>query len=143
LIDLENRKVLFEKQFSYEYPPVSINPGGKSFVYITDERFQGDKITLTFHGVNIESGEISTLFNHTTSSSWSYYAQPKFSPDGELLAIALRSGEILLVDISSESVFHQWKAQQGEMMGLAFSSDGTMLASYSDDGFVKIWGIWP
>jgi len=66
------------------------------------------------------------------------------SPDASLLAVSfLGDGTILLFNLQDGSILYSWLAHQDSIEGLAFSSDGKLLASSSKDGLVKIWGIVP
>lgn len=66
-----------------------------------------------------------------------------FSPDGELLLIAFSTGEIQMIDAANGELLHSWHSHQAEVINLAFSQDGTMLATSSRDGFIKVWGVTP
>ena len=64
------------------------------------------------------------------------------SPDASLLAVSfLGDGTILLFNPQDGSILYSWMAHQDNIEGLAFSSDGRLLASSSKDGLVMIWGI--
>ena len=66
-----------------------------------------------------------------------------FSPDGNLVAVGWDDGRIMFIDAERETLVHTWQAHQGGVINMAFASDGTRLATSSEDGFLKIWGVWP
>ena len=66
-----------------------------------------------------------------------------FSPDGNLVAVGWDDGRIMFIDAERETLVQTWQAHQGGVINMAFASDGTRLATSSEDGFLKIWGVWP
>jgi len=65
-----------------------------------------------------------------------------FSPDGQLLASGV-GADILLWDMASQSIAATLSGQTGSITSLAFSPDGTTLASTSDDGQLRLWRATP
>lgn len=61
------------------------------------------------------------------------------APDGDLAAIADAAGDITLVDMGSGKMLSAFNAHDNEIWGLAFSPDGSRLASASWDGRSKVW----
>ncbi|MBI5959715.1 MAG: TIR domain-containing protein [Chloroflexi bacterium] len=65
-----------------------------------------------------------------------------YSPDGKLIALALNSSGLLLVDVASqrqiESItYSDYNANC--VRGLAFSPDGKLLVATSLDGMIRVW----
>jgi WD40 repeat protein len=66
-----------------------------------------------------------------------------FSPDGNLLALGSAWGSIQLFDTNTYSPLGEpLKGHQGEITGLAFPNDTTLISA-SDDGRVWQWDIDP
>lgn len=62
-----------------------------------------------------------------------------FTPDQKTLAIGTRHGKIMFWDIATRRWLHQLTAHSQEVSMLVFSPDGSLLASSSNDGVVKLW----
>jgi len=64
-----------------------------------------------------------------------------FSPDGQLLAISDRTGEIHLWQVAERQILFTFKGHSGVVRSIAFSPDGQTLVSGSDDTTIKLWSI--
>src|SRR5262249_20261074 len=65
-----------------------------------------------------------------------------FSPDSRRNAVRTRTGSVPVYDaITGKSLIVTEGHSDGVVMGLAFSGDGTLLASASGDRSVKIWDV--
>src|SRR5687768_669470 len=74
-------------------------------------------------------------------SSWSIgrtVVSLAFGPNMTALAVGLNDGTIQLKRVSDDALLHTLKGHSGAVKGLAFSPDGTILASYADDIDVTI-----
>lgn len=63
-----------------------------------------------------------------------------FSTRGHTLAAGTSSGKIHLLDTVAWSLRRELGAHQGRVNDIAFSCDGTRLASVGDDGVLCLWG---
>lgn len=63
------------------------------------------------------------------------------SPDGQMLAIGSETGRIWLLRASDGAILKELVGHMGWVNSLAFSSDGTRLASGGADGTVRLWGV--
>jgi WD40 repeat protein len=64
-----------------------------------------------------------------------------FHPSGAIIALASDNGSITFFDQETGELLHTIAAHEGRVRGLAFSPDGTLLASTGSDDIVRIWGI--
>ena len=63
------------------------------------------------------------------------------SPGGEMLAFGGTDGMIVIWDVTKRAVVRQWKGHGGAVRSMAFSRDGTMLASSADDLTLNLWSV--
>lgn len=71
-----------------------------------------------------------------------------FSPDGNILAVALPGGAVSLVDVTSGKTVQTWRHGSAEsatagVTAVTFSNDGLTLATAGDDGRVRLWDVSP
>ena len=108
---------------------VAFSPDGKTF---TAAGFHMDKLVGVF---DTETGRrLLTLPGHT---EWEAYATA-LSPDGKLLASAGADQQILVWELPAGKLRLQLKNQPQKIAALAFSPDGSTLASGSDRA-VRLW----
>lgn len=62
-----------------------------------------------------------------------------FSPDSNTLAVGLGNGTIELYSPQTMRLAARWIAHEGEVVGLAYRSDGGIIASCGADGRVRLW----
>jgi WD40 repeat protein len=80
------------------------------------------------------------------ASAFSFQGMPavmSWSSDGALLAFGAPSGDICVFAARTGEVLQRLDGHSKESPSVAFSWDGTLLASASRDGVVRLWGLSP
>jgi WD40 repeat protein len=70
-------------------------------------------------------------------------SQIVFSPDGKILAVGDKAGNLMLIDAQTGKNLVTLQAQREEITSLTFSNDGRILISTAADGTVRLWGVLP
>ncbi|PKO12890.1 MAG: hypothetical protein CVU39_21515 [Chloroflexi bacterium HGW-Chloroflexi-10] len=140
LFDRVNRLPIFNKTYTYGLASAGVvfSPDSQIMALII-----GDPVKKTYviELMNITSPYKTTPLEIDLPESVTPRSRA-FSPDGALLAVGLSDGRILLIQPADGSVITEWPAYQNPASELAFSQDGTLIASADDAGYIKIWGIW-
>jgi WD40 repeat protein len=100
----------------------------------TSQRWESQPLLILSNNVGQEINRLSFPKNTWITSL-------AFSPDAHLIAVGQFDGSIALVDVAAWKVIATLTGHQGAVNALAFSADGMTLASASDDGTVRFWGI--
>ena len=112
------------------------------FQFSTDEMLLGAAVAAV--------GKPGSLMLFNTGSAELLYKIPfpdeslyslAFGPDRKLAAVGTEEGAIHLLNIETGETLFTLQAHNGAVTHLLFSADGTVLASASDDGTVKTWGV--
>jgi len=83
-------------------------------------------------------GEIIRQVEHEYGNMWA----GQLSPDEQLLALGNReNGDVYLWDANTGEQLAILHGHTNRINSLAFNSEGTLLASASDDGTVRLWGV--
>ncbi len=64
-----------------------------------------------------------------------------FSPDSQLLAVAMSGGDLQVLDLTRESMLFDLKGHTSTILRLSFNHIGTELISASFDGTVRVWDM--
>ena len=64
------------------------------------------------------------------------------TPDGRSIFVTQgpeETGQVTIRDATSGAAVHSWRGHEADVNDVAFSSDGSMLATTGDDGLLKVW----
>ncbi|XZE55278.1 hypothetical protein SH139x_001280 [Planctomycetaceae bacterium SH139] len=67
------------------------------------------------------------------------FSDGRFSPDGELVAVASSGGKVYIHDTETGNLVTVLSGHANQVKSLAFTPDGLTLASGSDDGTLRLW----
>ncbi len=67
--------------------------------------------------------------------------QMTFSPDGKHLAAVTADGSLVLFDTTNGSMLPAQGRENGVLCGIAFSPDGTRIATGGDSGYVRLFNV--
>lgn len=108
---------------------------------VTDMAFSPDSQILAM----VNRARMLRLLEATTFTEVASFQAPgpiqavAFSPDGNLIALGINNGGLILVDVDENiSVV---STDDGGIAGVAFSPDGQLIATAGFDGTVRIWSI--
>lgn len=65
----------------------------------------------------------------------------EFAPDGKLLAVGERDGQVSVWDVAKRERLHVLKGHTNEIVSLAFAPAGNGLAAVDREGIIRYWGI--
>lgn len=130
-----------ERSISYgAMHPISFHPYDEQLAYTENSNTDGADY-LRFLDLGSQKLTADILLE---TDDWSNVIKTvTFSPDGNLVAVGWDDGRIMLIDAERETLIHTWQAHRGGVINMAFAPDSTRLATSSEDGLLKIWGIWP
>jgi WD40 repeat protein len=115
------------------------------FVFVTEQHHKKtEMMDLQLNVVDLETRKSTELLSHQLQDEPYLSAiSMEVSPDESMAVVGLTNGVLILFDFETGEEIADWQAHSDEIINLAFSSDGSMLASSGRDGFIRLWGIWP
>jgi len=133
----------------WEIEPITRWHGGRSFRAgfgpVTSVAFTADGKQLV---CGMASAVAVVTFDTASGAIWGVSATPApssessaRSPDGRLLAASAGARNVTLSDATTGARIRTLHGHSRKVNCLAFSPDGRLLASGSDDGSAKIWRV--
>ena len=113
---------------------VFLSPDGKTLVYASNQGIE------LFDMDTLKVRSTLKFKNDWVAGAFVPMAAGAFSPDGKTLAtVNFDDNSVLVWNISSGKVVAILRGHRYSIWHVTFSRDGTMLASSSADGSVRIW----
>lgn len=106
---------------------IAFSPDGKLLVSVGDDR------TVRLWSVQSGQSEREPLKVDSEGRGVAW------STDGTLIAVALRNGEVVVVDPESWSESIRWKAHDHQVRAIAIRPNSQQIISASRDGTLKVW----
>jgi WD40 repeat protein len=92
---------------------------------------------------NAETGEVlRTVVDAPENSLWLDTNNVCLSPDGNLLAVGSREGDISVWNVATSERLWQAPAHHGWVRSIALTNDGRTLATAGDDHTIGLWDAW-
>jgi WD40 repeat protein/tRNA A-37 threonylcarbamoyl transferase component Bud32 len=98
----------------------------------------GDFDTATVHLFNVHTGEAGEHFEAPCKARIVCIG---FSPSGNLLALGLDDGAVVIWDIKNRQVAANWQTHQDRVRCLCFCSDERTLLTGSEDRSAALWDV--
>jgi hypothetical protein len=140
IFDLSEKRTVFNTEFTCSGTALGMSDDGSKlavehYLYnpTTDQLYSTRAVILnTASPFEKQYLEFDTLFSYATA----------FSPDGSMLAVSCSKHEICFLDPSDGREIYRMKAHSG-ISNLAFSKDGSVLATSSNWGLISLWAVPP
>ena len=110
---------------------VSWSPDGARFA-VTDDAGNVDIWNAATHAKTVTC-------DAKDSGGWAYAV--KWSPDSKMLVVSRATGPVQVWDTQRGRLLKDLEGHTAPVWGVAWSSDGLRIASGSDDGTVRFWGV--
>lgn len=122
-------------------PTQTISPSSTPTFSGTLPILLGDALPWPAQVINRQTASQLTLL-----ASWKYFMSSHitslaFSPQGNLVAVGLLTGEIKILDAADGSVLRTFTGHSDMVTSLDFSPDGTRLASGAEDATARVWDM--
>lgn len=133
-----NKKTIIMDKTGFDQSQLILSEKNNSLLLIDDKM-----VTIDLKTKKITSEVMFPTPDRIEYSSISSdnHSQAAISKNEDLIAISTLAGSIDIYDELNNAVIFQWNAHMESIDALVFSDDGRFLASYSGDGYVKVWGI--
>jgi hypothetical protein len=139
IFDLSEKRTMYNTESTCSGAALSIKDDGSRlaieyYLYNPTDQLYSTRIMIlnTTSPFEKQYFDFDTLFSYATA----------FSPDGSMLAAVCSKNEICFLDSSDGREIYRMKAHSG-ISNLAFSKDGSMLATSSNWGLISLWAVPP
>lgn len=139
IFDLSEKRTKYNSEFTCSGTALSISSDGSKLA--AEHRYLPNATTLITR-VTILNTSPPYETKHLDFESWFYPYATAFSPDGSMLAAGCSNNDICFLDPSDGREIYRTKAHSG-ISNMAFSKDGSVLATSSNWGLISLWAVPP
>lgn len=140
-------KILFKSGDYYEGKILSIafSPDGSRLIAGNEKRTAAIFDLATGKQVLSLRGYLNQVDESIITDSYMYWAaltnEVRVSPDNRFIAVGRTGNNAKLIDFSTGRVYRTLRGHEAMVISLAFSGDGTLLATGGVDGRAVVWNV--
>lgn len=139
IFNLSEKRTVYNAEFICSGNALALSSDGAKFV--SENRYLLTPTTLITRAMILNTAPPYET-KYIDFASWFYPYAAVFSPDDSMLVVGCSDNEICFLDPSDGREIHRLITHSG-ISNLAFSKDGSVLATSSNWGLISLWAVPP